>query len=57
MPAPRLFRVIVPVRDLAVAVPFYAALFEDAGFRVGYSLEDGVRAYADWMRANPNLLV
>lgn len=34
MPAPRLFRVIVPVRDLAVAVPFYAALFEDAGFRV-----------------------
>jgi predicted enzyme related to lactoylglutathione lyase len=34
MPAPRLFRVIVPVNDLAVAVPFYAALFEDAGFRV-----------------------
>ncbi len=34
MPAPRLFRVIVPVRDLAVAVPFYASLFEDAGFRV-----------------------
>ena len=28
----------------------------DAGFRVGYSLEDGVRAYADWMRANPELL-
>ena len=31
-------------------------LFEDAGFRVGYSLEEGVRAYADWMRANPGLL-
>jgi UDP-glucuronate 4-epimerase len=31
-------------------------LLADAGFRVGYSLEDGVRAYADWMRANPGLL-
>lgn len=31
-------------------------LLADAGFRVGYSLEDGVRAYADWMRANPDLL-
>jgi nucleoside-diphosphate-sugar epimerase len=30
-------------------------LLADAGFRVGYSLEDGVRAYADWMRANPGL--
>ena len=31
-------------------------LFADTGFRVRYSLEDGVRAYADWMRANPGLL-
>jgi nucleoside-diphosphate-sugar epimerase len=31
-------------------------LREDAGFTVGHSLEDGVRAYADWMRANPGLL-
>ena len=31
-------------------------LLADTGFRVGYSLEDGVRAYADWMRANPDLL-
>jgi nucleoside-diphosphate-sugar epimerase len=31
-------------------------LFADTGFRVRYSLEDGVRAYADWMRANPDLL-
>lgn len=31
-------------------------LFADTGFRVGYSLEDGVRAYADWMRANPDML-
>lgn len=30
-------------------------LLADAGFRVGYSLEDGVRAYAEWMRANPDL--
>jgi nucleoside-diphosphate-sugar epimerase len=30
-------------------------LLADAGFRVRYSLEDGVRAYADWMRANPGL--
>jgi nucleoside-diphosphate-sugar epimerase len=27
-------------------------LREDAGFTVRYSLEEGVRAYADWMRAN-----
>ena len=32
--APRLFRVILPVNDLAAAVPFYATLFDDAGFRV-----------------------
>ena len=31
-------------------------LFEDAGFRIGYSLEEGVRAYANWMRSNPDLL-
>ena len=31
-------------------------LLADTGFRVGYSLEDGVRAYADWLRANPDLL-
>lgn len=31
-------------------------LFTDTGFRVGHSLEDGVRAYADWMRANPDML-
>lgn len=31
-------------------------LREDAGFTVGHSLEDGVRAYADWMRANAGLL-
>jgi nucleoside-diphosphate-sugar epimerase len=28
----------------------------DTGFHVGYSLEDGVRAYADWLRANPDIL-
>jgi nucleoside-diphosphate-sugar epimerase len=31
-------------------------LLKDAGFRVGYSLEAGVRAYADWLRANPQAL-
>jgi UDP-glucuronate 4-epimerase len=31
-------------------------LFEDTGFRVGYSLEDGVRAYAEWLSANPDAL-
>jgi nucleoside-diphosphate-sugar epimerase len=31
-------------------------LREDTGFTVGHSLEDGVRAYADWMRANAGLL-
>ena len=34
MSAPRLFRVILPVNDLEAAVPFYAALLEQAGFRV-----------------------
>jgi predicted enzyme related to lactoylglutathione lyase len=34
MAAPRLFRVIVPVNDLAAAVPFYASLLDDPGFRV-----------------------
>jgi catechol 2,3-dioxygenase-like lactoylglutathione lyase family enzyme len=34
MAAPRLYRVIVPVNDLTAAVPFYASLFEDGGFRV-----------------------
>jgi UDP-glucuronate 4-epimerase len=31
-------------------------LRDDAGFLIGHSLEDGVRAYAEWMRANPGLL-
>jgi UDP-glucuronate 4-epimerase len=31
-------------------------LFVETGFRIGYSLEDGVRAYTDWLRANPDLL-
>jgi nucleoside-diphosphate-sugar epimerase len=31
-------------------------LLTDSGFSVQYSLEKGVRAYADWMRANPELL-
>lgn len=31
-------------------------LLKDAGFRVSYSLEDGVRAYAEWLRANPQAL-
>jgi len=31
-------------------------LLADTGFSVKYSLEKGIRAYADWMRANPELL-
>jgi nucleoside-diphosphate-sugar epimerase len=31
-------------------------LLKDAGFRVSHSLEDGVRAYADWLRARPQVL-
>ena len=31
-------------------------LLIDAGFSVQYTLEKGVRAYADWMRANPELV-
>lgn len=31
-------------------------LLRDTGFSVGYSLEKGVRAYAEWMRANPETL-
>ena len=34
MPAPRLYRVIMPVNDLAAAVTFYAALLDEPGFRV-----------------------
>jgi catechol 2,3-dioxygenase-like lactoylglutathione lyase family enzyme len=34
MSAARLFRVIVPVNDLAAAAPFYAALLEQPGIRV-----------------------
>jgi len=34
MSVARLFRVIVPVDDLAVAASFYAALLDDPGFRV-----------------------
>lgn len=34
MTAPRLYRVVIPVNDLNVAVPFYATLFEEPGFRV-----------------------
>jgi len=30
-------------------------LRRDVGFTVGHSLEQGVRAYADWMRAHPEL--
>lgn len=28
-------------------------LLKDTGFKIGYSLEDGVRAFTDWMRVNP----
>jgi predicted enzyme related to lactoylglutathione lyase len=38
----RLFRVIVPVRDLDAAVEFYSALFDTPGFRVS-----GGRHYFD----------
>lgn len=31
-------------------------LLKDTGFRVHYSLEDGVRAYADWLRSNSDAL-
>lgn len=31
-------------------------LHRDTGFRVGHSLEAGIGAYADWMRAHPELL-
>jgi len=31
-------------------------LLRDTGFSVGYSLQNGVQAYADWMRANPGML-
>jgi UDP-glucuronate 4-epimerase len=31
-------------------------LLKDAGFRVQYPLEAGVRAYAEWLRANPQAL-
>jgi predicted enzyme related to lactoylglutathione lyase len=34
MAAPRLYRVIVPVNDLDVAVRFYATLFDEGGVRV-----------------------
>jgi predicted enzyme related to lactoylglutathione lyase len=34
MSTPRLFRVIVPVTDIDVVVPFYAALLEQPGTRV-----------------------
>jgi len=30
-------------------------LSKDTGFKVGHSLEGGVRAFADWMRANPEV--
>ena len=30
-------------------------LREDTGYEVGHSLEDGIRAYADWLRAHPEL--
>jgi hypothetical protein len=31
-------------------------LWQDAGFMVGHSLEQGIAAYADWMRAHPEML-
>jgi nucleoside-diphosphate-sugar epimerase len=31
-------------------------LRHDVGFRVGHSLEQGVAAYAAWMRAHPELV-
>jgi predicted enzyme related to lactoylglutathione lyase len=34
MTTPRLFRVIMPVDDLAAVVPFYAAMLDQEGFRV-----------------------
>ena len=34
MTGARLFRVILPVQDLAAAVPFYSTLLDGAGFRV-----------------------
>ena len=34
MAAARLFRVILPVDDIAAVAPFYAALLDDAGMRV-----------------------
>jgi predicted enzyme related to lactoylglutathione lyase len=34
MPMPRLYRVIMPVGDLDSAVPFYAALLDQAGMRI-----------------------
>lgn len=30
-------------------------LRQDTGYEVGHSLEDGIRAYADWLRAHPAL--
>jgi nucleoside-diphosphate-sugar epimerase len=27
----------------------------DTGYQIGHSLEDGIRAYADWLRAHPRL--
>lgn len=33
-----------------------ARFIADTGFRTGFGLEAGVRAYADWLRARPDLL-
>ena len=30
-------------------------LREDTGYQIGHSLEDGIRAYADWLRTQPGL--
>jgi len=44
------------LRALRLGLRKAGGTLADTGFRVGYSLEDGVRAYADWLRANPDML-
>jgi hypothetical protein len=48
----RLYRVILPVNDLDTAVPFYAALLEQPGFRVSggrhYSRIPSATRSASW---------
>jgi predicted enzyme related to lactoylglutathione lyase len=65
MSVPRLYRIVIPVGDLAATVPFYAALLDQPGFRVSdgrhYFPCDGVilalydpRADGDDRTARPN---